>query len=83
MSTYVRQRFPDSAVQIEHLYEWDHEFRALCHDYGVCVEELRKEGTSPVARDSAQRLEQLRELRAELEADIAEYLNKNSTQAHE
>ena len=75
MSRHVRERFPEYEMQIAGLYAEDHEFRGICHDYGVCVEELRKAFESPRPQNSQQRTEQLRELRSDLEAELLEYLN--------
>ena len=79
MSRLVQERFPDFRTQSAHLYLVDHEFRGMCHDYGVCVEELRKATESPGPQNSEQRTDQLRELRCDLEAEILEYLNRRLT----
>ena len=74
MSRHVRERFPDYGARINNLYESDHEFRALCHDYGVCIEQLGSAKNSQDGQNIALRVEQLLELQADLESDIAEYL---------
>lgn len=82
MSHHVRERFPNQRLLVGQLYESDHEFRSLCHDYGVCVEELRKATEAKHGQDIAQRTEQLRELQTELETEIVEYLDLHRAMAH-
>ena len=79
MTCLVRELFRDHEQQIAQLYETDHEFRGICHDYGVCVEELRKATKSSGPQGSEQRIDQLRELRSDLEAEIREYLSRRLT----
>ena len=69
-------KIPEFGEQIDRCYLVDHEFRSLCHDYGVCVEELSK------GRNTSKREGELRELAADLEIDITEYLTslKNKAQ---
>ena len=82
MSRHVRERFPDYESQIAHLYAADHEFRGICHDYGVCVEELRKATQARGPQNSQRRTDQLRELRSDLEAEILQYLNRHLTNSN-
>ena len=76
MSRHVRERFPEHESQITQLYAGDHEFRGICHDYGVCVEELGKAIELPGPQNSRKLTDQLRELRSDLEAEILKYLNR-------
>ena len=79
MTRFVRERFPDRQAEILGLYLRDPEFRGLCHDFGVCVEEIERLRGSAASEGTSQRLEQLRELQNELEADIVERLNSTLT----
>ena len=82
MSRHVRRRFPHHELQIAQLYASDHEFRGICHDYGVCVEELRKATESRGPKRSELHTDQLRELRSDLEAEIIKYLNHRFTESN-
>ena len=82
MSRHVRERFPDYEFQIAQLYAADHEFRGICHDYGVCGDELRKATESSGPQKSTTLTDQLRELRSDLEVEILKYLNRRLTNSH-
>ena len=75
MTRFVRERFPDRQTEVLGLYLRDPEFRELCHDFGVCAEEIERLAGSSASEGARQRTEQLKELQDELEADIAERLN--------
>ena len=80
MTQAVRARFPDREAEILAAYLRSQEFRGLCHDFGVCIEEIerlqRLQDSNDVASESAsQRLKQFRELERELETEIVEQLN--------
>ena len=80
MARFVRERFPDREAEILALYLRSQEFRALCHDFGVCIDEIERlndlnELNEFKSESTNQRLEQFRELGSELEADIVEQLN--------
>ena len=79
MTRFVRERFPDRQAEILALYLRDPEFRCLCHDFGVCVEEIERLMGSAASEGTNQRIEQFRELQNELEADIVEWLNSTLT----
>ena len=79
MTHFVRERFPDRQAEIHGLYLCDPEFRGLCHDYGVCVEEIEMLTESAASEGTKERIEQYRELQSELEADIVERLNSALT----
>lgn len=77
MTRYVRDRFPNRQSEVLGLYLRDPEFRELCHDFGVCAEEIKRLAGSLPAEGTNQRVEQLQELENELEADILERLNSS------
>ena len=79
MTRLSRARFPDLQAEIRDVYLRNPEFRGLCHDFGVCVEEIERLRGSAASEGTNQRLEQLRELQNELEADIVERLNSTLT----
>ena len=79
MTRFVRERFPDRQAEILGLYLGDPEFRGLCHDFGVCVEEIERMTGSAASEDTKQRIEQFRQLQRELEADIVERLDSTLT----
>ena len=77
MTQAVQARFPEREAEIRALYLSSHEFRSLCHDFGVCSDEIKRlSGLNDFRSEStAQRLEQYRELERELEAEIVEQLH--------
>ena len=79
MSRLVQDRFPAFRFQTALLYLSDHEFRGICHDYGTCVEELRK---CRYWADAGSRIreEELRELVTELELEIVDWLRRAANQ---
>ena len=79
MTRFVRERFPERQADVLSLYLRDPEFRELCHDFGVCVEEIERVANSSPSQSAHQRTEQLQELLHELEADITECLNSHLT----
>ena len=81
MARFTREYFPDRAGEIDALYLSSLEFRELCHDFGFCGERISElENSDDVTSESAkQRIEQLRELQRELEAEIIEQLNAGLT----
>ncbi len=76
MTRFVRERFPDRQAEILGLYLRDPDFRGLCHDFGVCVEEIERLKGSAASEGTNQRIEQLRD---ELEADMVERLDSTLT----
>ena len=74
MAPFVRERFPSRQAEVLDLYLRDPEFRGLCDDFGVSIEEIKRWAGSSVSEGVDQRIEDLQELRVELEADIAERL---------
>ena len=81
MTRFVRERFPDRQTEVLGLYLRDPQFRELCHDFGVCAEEIERLVNSSASEGASQRIEQLRELQEELEADIAERLDSPLTES--
>ena len=79
MTRKVRERFPEWEDEIVGLYEHNPEFRGLCHDVGVCLEEIERLTKSAASAGRDQRLAQFHELKRELEADIVEQLNSAFT----
>ena len=77
MARLVQERFPDREAEIHALYLSSPEFRALCHDFGVCVENIEQLSNSDdfPSESAQQRLDKVRELESELEAEIVEQLN--------
>ena len=77
MTQSVQARFPRRQAEIHALYLRSREFRSLCHDFGLCLEEIEQlnDSNDLAAESKSQRLEQYRELERELEAEIVEELN--------
>ncbi len=77
MTQVVEEHFPDRKAEIRELYLSSPEFRALCHDFGVCVQKIEQFTNSDgLSSDfTNQRREQFCELAEELEAEIVELLN--------
>ena len=80
MTRFVREQFPDRQAEIQGLYLRDPEFRSLCHDFSVCVEEIERL-TQSTASDGSKRIDQFRELKSELAVDIVERLDATSTRS--
>ena len=73
MTRLVQDRFPEQSQEIAFLYGIDPEFRALCHDYGVCVAELKRVRSS--VQFTAKQIEVAQDLKHDLELDIMKYLS--------
>ena len=72
-TTHVIKRFPDHELAIERLARTNESFGAMCEDYAVGVEALRRweRATDP---KRAVRIAELRESLAEVEVEILEVL---------
>ena len=78
MTGSVKERFPRREAEISLLYLIDQDFRSLCHNHAVCVNELGRSLDTPSSY-TARRYAQWLELRDELEVEIAEYLDARLT----
>ena len=76
-TTHVIKRFPDHELAIERLARTNESFRAMCEDYAVGVEALRRweRATDP---KRAVRIAELRDSLAELEVEILEVLTQKA-----
>ena len=75
MTRFSRESFPDLQAEIRDVYLRNPEFRGLCHDVSICLEEIEWLKESAALEDTNQRIEQFRELVRELEVEIVEHLN--------
>ena len=75
-ATHVIERFPEHELAIERLARMSQSFLSMCEDYAVGVEALRRwqRGTDATDPQRAVRIAELRELLAELEAEISQAL---------
>ena len=76
-TTHVIKRFPDHELAIERLARTNESFGAMCEDYAVGVEALRRweRATDP---KRAVRIAELRDSLAELEVEILEVLTQKA-----
>ena len=78
---HVIKRFPDHELAIERLARTNESFGAMCEDYAVGVEALRRweRATDP---KRAVRIAELRDSLAELEVEILEVLMQKAGPPH-
>lgn len=69
---HVLSRFPDAELAIHRLYARDATFRGICDDYEEAVAALDH------WRDDAARSDDFRRLAAEIEAEIADLLERGA-----
>lgn len=74
MTWIARDRFPDQQAEILDLYLRDWEFRSICHDYGVVVQQIERVTASNMSVSIDPRVEQFRELEQELAGEILDQL---------
>ena len=75
---HVVQRFPGRWGDIAALGQASEDFRALCDDYGEAMEALRRWQAATADPNAPARIEEFRQLVAELEDEILAELGRDS-----
>ena len=73
---HVVQRFPEQWRDIAALSRASEDFRALCDDYGEAMEALRRWQAATADPNAPARIEEFRQLVAELEDEILAELGR-------
>ena len=68
----IKQKFPEQEGRIEVLYEKNEDFRSLCSDYLLCIQQLQK--FRKEFGDKQFSLREFQDMRTELEGELYNFI---------
>ena len=68
----VKKKFPDQGTRIEHLFEQDPDFRAICRDYFICIKTLHK--YKKLSSEEEQAVKDYESAMGDLEKDLSDFI---------